>query len=224
MFIPISKKFFTIINYSIFFAKFIFLFINRHFTCEYCRRKFRQKSSIEIHLLRHLNERPYNCELCQKRFVTKSSLQQHLRNMHDKTVFQKKHQKTYRCSYCSKTFNQKSNVKIHEIQKHEPEKMQHQCFCGKSFATSRGYQIHFRTHLPDEERRKFVCHICDKTLMSNDNLEVHMKIHDENRKRIECTLCRSDFVNNLTLKRHMREVHLKIKRKVAASLSQNNSF
>lgn len=134
--------------------------------------------------------------------------------MHDKTVFEKNQELKFHCSYCNKTFNQKSNVKIHEIQKHQPEKMKHHCFCGKSFVTSRGYQIHLRTHIPNEERRKFVCRICDKALMSNENLEVHMKVHEKNRKRVKCTSCTLDFVNNMTLKRHMREVHLKIKRKI----------
>lgn len=184
--------------------------------CDRCGRTFNQKSSIETHLLRHLRDFRFKCAHCSKKFATKPYLSAHIRNMHilSKAQQHDKKRPKYFCTYCNKGFSQKPNAMIHELRQHEPHKLKHRCFCGLAYATSHTYQIHLKTHLPLEYRRKYICPTCGKTVLSEENLEKHEETHNDNRKRVQCTSCRSDFANKLLMKRHMREVHLKIKRKV----------
>lgn len=52
---------------------------------------------------------------------------------------------------------------------------------------------------------KFLCKLCDKTLVNLNSLARHMQMHDENRKFVaECEICNKGFYENSNFLKHMR--------------------
>lgn len=78
------------------------------FSCNICRKIFKNKSCLTVHKRTHTGEKPYLCTICQKTFRQKVHLVIHFGM----------HQKPFVCSICGSNFGSKQTLKRHHLQKH----------------------------------------------------------------------------------------------------------
>lgn len=103
------------------------------FRCEYCRKAFNQRSTLNTHIRIHTNERPFICEYCKKAFCQSSSLIKHVR-IHT-------NEKPYSCEHCEKAFSSSSALKQH-TQVHTNIRI-HSCeYCKKAYRKSSDLRRH----------------------------------------------------------------------------------
>ncbi|CAG0909233.1 unnamed protein product, partial [Cyprideis torosa] len=75
------------------------------YECRNCGKRFRSKSSLEIHERVHSGEKPFSCEFCMKAFSNLSNLTCHLSTHTGEKPFQ--------CDVCLKTFSHSGHLKEH---------------------------------------------------------------------------------------------------------------
>jgi hypothetical protein len=61
-------------------------------------------------------------------------------------------------------------------------------------------------HLPQDERSKFQCHICDFQTVDRSYLRVHIKNHNAQPNEFKCQ-CGKEFQNKHKLAQHVMIVH-----------------
>lgn len=66
----------------------------RAFECEICKKFYKTKRDLKLHLMVHSSQRPHKCSMCSKTFLSTSKLKQHL-NIHSGN-------RPYTCQYCPK--------------------------------------------------------------------------------------------------------------------------
>uniref|UniRef100_W5U9V0 Gastrula zinc finger protein XlCGF26.1 n=1 Tax=Ictalurus punctatus TaxID=7998 RepID=W5U9V0_ICTPU len=84
------------------------------FTCEVCRKSFKQKGTLKTHMIVHQKERPFACGYCIKRFKLKSHLKEHER-IHTG-------EKPFSCPVCMMSFTRSNPMKIH-LRNHHREQI-----------------------------------------------------------------------------------------------------
>lgn len=198
------------------------------YTCDICQATFEQKSKILRHLKgKHSFHRPFKCSTCPKAFKYKCDLKSHclthqeidsnLMHFCDKCDYRsktrnnlkahyiRKHTDDYKyfCEHCGKKFKMEWDLKFH-IGTHG--KLQHMCdICGKFYTSNYSLYKHRKvTHLNDY---KFQCSICNKRLLTQKNLDNHMKQHN---KTYECKECGKQFSSKRYLASHST-THTEIK-------------
>ncbi|CAH8640253.1 unnamed protein product [Dicrocoelium dendriticum] len=110
----------------------------RTHTCEYCAKRFLQRSHLRTHIIAvHLKQRDHKCEHCGKLFFLKALLQTHVRAVHLK-------QGTFTCDYCEKPFYLKSHLQYHVASVHLMLPA-HMCeHCKRSFYRINDLQRHLK--------------------------------------------------------------------------------
>ena len=133
--------------------------------CSKCDYKARQKVHLDVHLVKHSQEKPFKCDLCEFATTSKFNITRHKANLHSKD-------KPYTCKSCEKSFIQeqflirhtrihtgekpykcdacpfkaalKGDVKTHKKYKHSNERP-HQCqFCSYASAINSELKRHVR--------------------------------------------------------------------------------
>ena len=84
----------------------------------------------------------------------------------------------------------------------------HQCpLCSKIFTQATHLLTHKRAvHLPEKERKTFVCVICTKILKSKQVLDTHNVVHSDQRA-FKCELCPKSFKLEQHFKIHFLSQH-----------------
>lgn len=76
-------------------------------SCQFCNRKFTQRSSKHRHEKLHLGVKPHKCHFCDKAFTRKYILDEHER-VHTG-------EKPYKCTVCSKSYTLRTCLRKHEF-------------------------------------------------------------------------------------------------------------
>lgn len=83
----------------------------RTFECEICKKLYKTKRDLKLHLMVHSVQRPHRCSQCEKTFLSTSKLKQHL-NIHTGS-------RPYKCDYCPKDFTNFPNWLKHTRRRHK---------------------------------------------------------------------------------------------------------
>lgn len=105
----------------------------REFTCEFCGKSFKEKPSLDFHIMVHKGIRPHICEVCGHGCLTK----QHL------VVHSRKHtgEKPYECEICNKGFTRRGGL-VNHFRIHSGEKPFACKHCGQAFTRKRYLKAH----------------------------------------------------------------------------------
>lgn len=161
------------------------------YSCLTCEKKFRKKSSLNVHMSTHTNIRPYICLICSKSFAVKWELTNH----------QKIHTGIHKCQYCPKAFAVKSKLYRHErIHTNERPFVCKVGICGKRFSDKRNLIAHEITH---SDARDFVCDFCRKSYRTKSHLNDHKKAHE--KASFKCELCNAEYKWKASLLMHMKK-------------------
>ncbi|XP_060648648.1 transcription factor Ouib [Drosophila nasuta] len=130
--------------------------------CEICGNIYSKRAALNIHMRRHMAEKPFECEICAKTFAGPSELNRHIR-VHTG-------EKPFTCKYCSRSFADRSSNIRHE-RTHTNERPFSCITCGKSFSYSNVLKNHMLTHTGE---KPFLCMPCNKTFSRKHQLEQHI--------------------------------------------------
>lgn len=84
------------------------------FECEICKRKFKGKSELKMHTMRHTNQSVGCCQYCGKTFISIPDLQRHVSFVHE---LERKFQ-CHLCRFKSKTEKHlEKHIKDHTAEK-----------------------------------------------------------------------------------------------------------
>ncbi|XP_043482665.1 gastrula zinc finger protein XlCGF7.1-like [Leptopilina heterotoma] len=167
------------------------------FTCDICQATFPQKSKMLRHLKgKHSFHRPFKCSLCPKAFKYKCDLKSH-RLVHQDLDSNSMHF-CDKCDYRSKTRN---NLKAHYIRKHTEDYKYFCEHCGKKFKMEWDLKFHLGTH----GSLQHMCDICGKFYTSNYSLYKHRKVTHLNNYKFQCSICNKRLLTQKNLDNHMKQ-------------------
>lgn len=198
----------------------------RH-VCHKCGIVCSSKYNTEIHMKKHLKEKPFLCELCNKSFVRSDFLDNHMEAVHKRN--------RPKCTICGNIFARKDILKRHMTTHSKPS---FDCkFCLRSFSRKDRLLSHKRTHEVNKELKCFKCpaafnrrevllkheklhetkHQCDKCFkfaVSEEKLLIHLKCH-ENGGRSQssssgghpCETCGKVLRRADLLRKHVLRLH-----------------
>ncbi|XP_061573145.1 zinc finger protein 574 [Cololabis saira] len=140
-----------------------------------CRRRFTCNSSLEEHVLAHLqgtlnkskNRPRFRCEICHKDFAYNSTFSVHMRTHTDERPFE--------CATCGKRFRQLPHLQDHE-RIHTGVRPFCCWICGKSFSVAARLTEHARTHSGE---KPYPCPHCSAAFRSRPNLDKHLRLHGD---------------------------------------------
>lgn len=161
------------------------------YSCSTCNKKFKNKSSLNVHNAKHTNIRPYVCQFCQKSFAVQWELNSH----------QRLHTGIFKCQFCPKTFITQSRLQRHE-RTHTNQRPFACTFtaCTKRFADKRNLTAHERTH---SGMRGFVCDVCNKSYKTKCHLNDHKRAHE--KASFKCEVCGAVYKWRANLLMHMKK-------------------
>lgn len=161
------------------------------YACEYCPKKFADKSYMKTHQLTHLGIRPHACSYCGKGFFRRRELLRH-EAVHTGI-------KPFTCKTCNKAFARSDKLMRHERTHGEPKNFN--CSqCPAVFSRKDELSRHGMCHTGE---RPHCCSQCFKSFFSRAELTRHEKTH-AGLKPFKCDYCDQSFHRRDKLNRHVR--------------------
>ncbi|CAG2224781.1 KRAB [Mytilus edulis] len=102
------------------------------YNCNYCSKRFWNKSDLQKHTRTHTGDKPFICKICQKAFARDGNLNVHMR----------KHtgEKPYECNSCDEKFTYHSGLKYHKMMRcHKTTRVKSVSMGGSSLDNKRTY-------------------------------------------------------------------------------------
>nr|XP_031846104.1 gastrula zinc finger protein XlCGF46.1-like [Nomia melanderi] len=167
------------------------------YTCDICQTVFEQKSKILRHITsKHSFHRPFKCAACDKTFKYKCDLKAH-RLVHQDIDSSLLHC-CDKCDYRTKT---KNNLKSHYIRRHTDDYKFACEHCGKRFKMEWDLKFHIGTHGASQH----MCDVCGKFYTSNYSLYKHRKVAHLNEYKFQCNVCNKRLLTQENLDNHMKQ-------------------
>ena len=170
--------------------------VRETFKCEECNKIFKTKFQYNMHSNQHReNSSDFMvcCDKCEYRAKSKYYLKTHEIRKHTNEC-------NFECDVCKKRFKMKSDLKFH-LGRHNA--FEHMCdACGRMYTSQDSLNKHRRVvHVNDY---KFRCPRCHQKLLTQENLDNHMKSHEQLHGCDECDL---KFTKKYYVTRHKKRVH-----------------
>ena len=212
-------------------STFIYQTIFFQFQCEFCKKAFNQKNSLELHLRRHTGEKPYKCEFCQMGFTQNGNLRAHIKRVHSIET----DEPLLKCDECSCTFKKVGSLNSHFSRVHtkinitnEVDAEQKEDDLLFKALSSTGLQ----SIVPNNKNEKigtivladkakdgkkhlvkvyknssgqkiFLCNFCPKEFKKPSEVCRHLRLHSL-EKPFKCRLCSRSFAVKTTYQSHMK--------------------
>ncbi|CAL7933992.1 unnamed protein product [Xylocopa violacea] len=167
------------------------------YACNICQTTFEQKSRILRHIFsKHSSHRPFKCSNCDKTFKFKSEVKIHklLHQDVDSSLL-------HCCSKCDYRARTKYNLKSHYIRKHTDDYKFGCEHCGKRFKMEWDLKFHTGIH----GNSQHMCDICGKFYTSDYSLYKHRKVSHLNEYKFQCSVCNRKLLTQENLDNHMRQ-------------------
>ena len=131
--------------------------------------------------------------ICKKSFSVPCNLKVHVQNVHKET-------KDVHCDKCNASFKSDFALRSHTKLKHSGKALTYKCnLCEKEFVTRSNLSIHCkRIHVNNISS----CPNCDKTFLTPEWLERHIKVEHQNY--IRCKTCEKIFPDKYELEIHQK--------------------
>lgn len=98
----------------------------------------------------------------------------------------------------------RASYENHMRSKHGPDAKKFVCSqCARCFKNSRTLMSHEKTHLPDELKLTYPCHICQKKFVNKNSLKSHIISVHEMANLFTCESCGKGFSTKSNLKSHL---------------------
>ncbi|XP_035457503.2 zinc finger protein 454-like [Spodoptera frugiperda] len=141
----------------------------------------------------------YKCDECDQYFGNKSARWKHV---------QKCHREGFECATCGQRFPFKNNLRRHE-QRHKSPPPREECeICHKMIRISLKAN-HAKIHT---ERPRYRCEQCDKTFVSRESYENHLKYSMAHAKvdllKYKCSMCEKGYRSRNELRDHVNYQHM----------------
>ncbi|XP_073966431.1 uncharacterized protein isoform X1 [Choristoneura fumiferana] len=194
------------------------------FSCQECGKGFDQLTSYQNHLLRHgPSAGRFPCAVCSVRFKGRSKLNGHeLRHAlrficreckfvsRDKTQaklhFSAHEGHKFQCKHCEKSFVKRSSYLSHVRLVHVAQNVT--CVeCGETFVSRLGLKIHYTTmHQAQKAASKCACASCGAPFDNAEALQAHARAGCDPAKR-PCATCGASLLTDEALRTHTEECH-----------------
>lgn len=187
------------------------------YNCNKCNQDFEGHMNYNAHMKTH----GYRCDICEKEYRNIYDLTRHQKNIHsgtdcdlcDKTFLSKKllndhkhmehsKEKVHICNKCTRSFYDLESLEKHQLD-HEIENKFICDECPKTFSTEHKLKLHKKTHIPEDNRKKWLCQLCGKSLLSQAGYNSHLAVHND-EKKFECQTCNKKFLAKHQLLVHIR--------------------
>lgn len=185
-----------------------------HYECAKCNKKFKNKLSLRIHIVKEFNLTPYKCFICDRRFPTTVLLKKHLFSCNNTILDNSRGDNSslvvtcgdsFACKLCGRKCRKIGYLRQH-FRLHSKTKPYVCQFCGKSYVMKASFRAHM---LSEVNLRKYACSICEKRYNTSSHLTAHIKKHHRLRE-FKCESCDKEFAYERDLKEH-EKTHNEVK-------------
>ncbi|XP_030562544.1 zinc finger protein 2 homolog isoform X1 [Drosophila novamexicana] len=193
------------------------------FSCQFCKKPFRNHSHMLKHQLIHLSDRPhFKCNVCDRFYLTQQALKVHVDTQHKKSgsacticgkvfaiakgleIHMRYHNGffPFDCDQCDRKFAQRSHLTVHQQVQHGSARFLCQFgSCGKLFTSSSALRNHECTHT----EMPFECNVCQQGFPARYKL----RLHAQRKHNMQLTLEQLES---------MRKFHIMRSKRVLAKL------
>lgn len=173
-----------------------------NFSCHKCEvETFSKMNSLTAHCRSHHNCLPQVlCPECGKTLHTTKAVNHHCELHYQNQAFK------FKCERCGKFYKTEAHYNNHikVCLDSDPSARKFYCeICMKSFKENRHLSVHMNTHLPDDEKYKNNCSICNKNYSSVFSLRQHIKVVHINQSLFKCPYCSKEFSRKANLDSHL---------------------
>ncbi|CAL8113205.1 unnamed protein product [Orchesella dallaii] len=173
------------------------------YSCKRCKRRFKTKGGLNIHLKQH-NPEEYllKCPDCDFLTFQKGNLAKHTAIIHRKDIDGQTIMESIQCTICNYSCFTEEQLKIHRLRRHtDPKDAPFKCsLCDYSTVEKSALQKH--TQIRHTNARPFPCEFCGAGFKTSSSLARHRRSH-EDIKPYQCNLCTSSYADKKRLKDHL---------------------
>ncbi|XP_030383783.1 zinc finger protein 845 [Scaptodrosophila lebanonensis] len=161
-------------------------------TCQFCKKDFRTKMSLAVHVARSHNNNNVTCDQCSSSYKDAEALQKHVEYWHQ----------SIECPVCYKVVKNRRNYDTHFNVVHSKNKRYNCGKCEKGFYHKSERDAHEKLHT-----QSFRCDLCNFTTRNKASLDVHVQGQHLKKFSFQCEICNKCFGRRQGLNAHIQRVH-----------------
>ncbi|ODM95177.1 Zinc finger and BTB domain-containing protein 17 [Orchesella cincta] len=178
-------------------------FKTHKYSCKRCKRRFKTKGGLNIHLKQH-NPEEYllKCPDCDFLTFQKGNLVKHTAIIHRKDIDGQPITESIQCTNCDYSCFTEEQLKNHKLRRHtDPIDAPFKCnLCDYVTVEKSALQKHIQ--ICHTNLRPFPCEFCRVRFKTSSSLARHRRSHEE-AKPHQCNLCSASYADKKRLRDHI---------------------